>query len=97
MIFEYVNFHGLLLPFFHSHVLDYKALLLSHPHTLTRDTQVLAGRHGTISTNDPPAESSNGTHPPAPVKRNKRQALRRLVSQELGINIQLGEHSSVGD
>ncbi|KAF8525789.1 ribonuclease H-like domain-containing protein [Hysterangium stoloniferum] len=73
---------------------DLQALLLSHPHNMIRDSQILAGKHGTIST-QLPADPA-GT-PLAPIKRNKRAALRKLVSQELGVDIQSGEHSSVID
>lgn len=70
-----------------------QALLLSHPHNLTRDTQVLAGRHGTLST------SKHVTSDPdlamVKVTVNKKPALRKLVMQEFGIDIQAGEHSSV--
>jgi RNA exonuclease 4 len=60
---------------------------------MIRDSQVLAGRHGTIST-ESSADPSGA--PAAPRRKNKRAALRKLVSQELGIDIQSGEHSSVG-
>ncbi|KIJ52570.1 hypothetical protein M422DRAFT_26152 [Sphaerobolus stellatus SS14] len=73
---------------------DLEALLLSHPHNLTRDTQVLAGRHGTLSANK---AAENASDPSKPVKRNKRQALRNLVTSEIGIDIQSGEHSSIID
>lgn len=72
-----------------------QALLLSHPHNLTRDTQILAGRHGTLSTSRPFVSSSNGDAPTVKVSVNRKPALRKLVLQELGIDIQSGEHSSV--
>ncbi|KAJ3554617.1 hypothetical protein NM688_g3015 [Phlebia brevispora] len=56
---------------------DLKALLLSHPRPLIRDTQSLAAKHRLTKT--------------------RRPALRHLVSQEIGMTIQGGEHSSVID
>lgn len=73
---------------------DLQALLLSHPHNLTRDTQVLAGKHGTVTANKLAEEKAD---PSKSVRRNKRQALRRMVIDELGIDIQSGEHSSIID
>ena len=54
---------------------DLKALLLSHPRNLIRDTQLLAGKARLLKTKFP--------------------ALRKLAHQELGVTIQVGEHSSV--
>lgn len=68
---------------------DLQCLLLSHPQHMIRDTQFLAGRHGTLTQNLKAQENGG------PVKRNKKWALRNLVLYELGIQIQAGEHSSV--
>ncbi|KAF8591062.1 ribonuclease H-like protein [Ramaria rubella] len=76
---------------------DLKVLLLSHPHSMTRDTQVLAGRHGTLSTSKPRVTTSAIGNSNVKIVVNRRPALRKLVSQELGIDIQAGEHSSVTD
>jgi len=62
---------------------------------MTRDTQVLAGKHGTVTANKLAEEKASIRETAAPIKRNKRQALRRLVMDELGIDVQSGEHSSV--
>lgn len=70
---------------------DLQCLLLSHPQHMTRDTQFLAGRHGTLTQNLKAQENGG------PVKRSKRWALRHLVSHELGMQIQQGEHSSIVD
>ncbi|KAF8529857.1 ribonuclease H-like domain-containing protein [Gautieria morchelliformis] len=76
---------------------DMKALLLSHPHNMTRDTQVLAGRHGTMSTSKPLPAASDAGAATVKVSINRKPALRKLVIQELGIDMQVGEHSSVTD
>lgn len=56
---------------------------------MIRDTQFLAGRHGTLTQNLKAQENGD------PVKRNKKWSLRNLVSYELDLKIQQGEHSSV--
>jgi len=73
---------------------DLQALLLSHPHNMIRDSQILTGKYGTLST-QLPADTVGALT--APIKRNKRAALKKLVNQELDIDIQSGEHSSVLD
>lgn len=60
---------------------------------MTRDTQILAARHGTLSKSHVPSSDANATT--VKVTVNRRPALRNLVVQELGIDIQSGEHSSV--
>jgi RNA exonuclease 4 len=64
---------------------------------MTRDTQVLAGRHGTMSTSKslPPASNAGTATATVKVSINRKPALRKLVIKELGIDMQAGEHSSV--
>ncbi|KAF8217914.1 ribonuclease H-like domain-containing protein [Mycena galopus ATCC 62051] len=67
---------------------DLRALRLSHPHAATRDTQVYGERLGVVT-------SSNGVAVASMSERQRKIALKKLVAQEVGATIEIGEHSSV--
>lgn len=81
---------------------DLAALLLTHPASRTRDTQLYAGRKPT----NRPVKGKGKQNADAPnvanvtptlweKYRTPRVALKRLAKEELGVDIQTGEHSSV--
>jgi RNA exonuclease 4 len=79
---------------------DLTALLLTHPASRTRDTQLYAARKPSAR----PVKSAdkgkqNADIPSAPTLwekyRTPRVALKRLAKEELRVDIQAGEHSSV--
>ncbi|KAF8599926.1 ribonuclease H-like protein [Ceratobasidium sp. AG-I] len=85
---------------------DLAALLLTHPASRTRDTQLYVGRK---PTNRPAkstgkgkqnADATNATNVTPSLwdkYRTPRVALKRLTKEELGLDIQSGEHSSITD
>jgi RNA exonuclease 4 len=74
---------------------DLRALLLSHPRRLTRDT----ARYPPLMRRAFKAPEGVGTGVAADIARGKRRpkALRVLAAQELGLDIQSGEHTPVDD
>ncbi|CAE6471505.1 unnamed protein product [Rhizoctonia solani] len=77
---------------------DLTALLLSHPAARIRDTQIYAGRKpiprkGKGKAND----GEEGEKTLWEKYRNPKIGLKRLVKAELDVDIQTGEHNSVGE
>ncbi|KAF8145667.1 ribonuclease H-like domain-containing protein [Mycena galopus ATCC 62051] len=69
---------------------DLRALRLSHPHAATRDTQVYGERLGVVTSSNGVAVASTNMS-----ERQRKIALKKLVAQEVGATIEIGEHSSV--
>ncbi|CAE6459739.1 unnamed protein product [Rhizoctonia solani] len=77
---------------------DLSALLLSHPAARIRDTQVYSGRKPIPGKGKTKAnESELGEKTLWDKYRSTRIGLKKLVKEELGVDIQTGEHSSVTD
>ncbi|CEL58428.1 RNA exonuclease 4 OS=Cryptococcus neoformans var, neoformans serotype D (strain B-3501A) GN=REX4 PE=3 SV=1 [Rhizoctonia solani AG-1 IB] len=76
---------------------DLTALLLSHPAARIRDTQLYAGRKPIPGKGKGKAKEGEGEKTLWEKYRSPRIGLKRLVKEELGIDIQAGEHSSVTD
>ncbi|CAE6334687.1 unnamed protein product [Rhizoctonia solani] len=76
---------------------DLTALLLSHPAARIRDTQVYAGRKPNPGKGKEKAKEGEGEKSLWEKYRSPRIGLKRLVKEELGVDIQAGEHSSVTD
>jgi hypothetical protein len=76
---------------------DLTALLLSHPAARIRDTQLYAGRKPIPGKGKGKAKEAEGEKTLWEKYRSPRIGLKRLVKEELGIDIQAGEHSSVRD
>ncbi|KAH7335012.1 ribonuclease H-like domain-containing protein [Rhizoctonia solani] len=74
---------------------DLTALLLSHPAARIRDTQVYAGRKLIPGKGKAKAKEGEGEKTLWEKYRSPRIGLKRLVKEELDIDIQGGEHSSV--
>ncbi|KAF8716041.1 hypothetical protein RHS02_09970, partial [Rhizoctonia solani] len=74
---------------------DLTALLLSHPAARIRDTQVYAGRKPNPGKGKGKAKEGEGEKTLWEKYRSPRIGLKRLVKEELGLDIQVGEHSSV--
>lgn len=66
---------------------DLKALMLKHPASRTRDTQVYANKR--------PRPGARVGLTLWEKYRSKRIGLKKLTREELGVDIQGGEHSSV--
>ncbi|KAG8739104.1 3'-5' exonuclease [Ceratobasidium sp. 414] len=85
---------------------DLAALLLTHPAFRTRDTQLYAGkkpaaRPAKPGTKGKQSADGSGVAQSIPTLwekyRTPRIALKKLAKEELGVDIQAGEHSSVTD
>ncbi|KAG8689715.1 3'-5' exonuclease [Ceratobasidium sp. 394] len=82
---------------------DLAALLLTHPASRTRDTQLYAGRkpHTKPGAKGKHSADDSGDTQSIPTLwekyRTPHVALKRLAKEELGVDIQAGEHSSVTD
>ncbi|QRW25548.1 exonuclease domain protein [Rhizoctonia solani] len=76
---------------------DLTALLLSHPAARIRDTQVYAGRKPNPGKGKGKGKEGEGEKTLWEKYRSPRIGLKRLVKEELGLDIQAGEHSSVTD
>ncbi|ELU42198.1 exonuclease domain-containing protein [Rhizoctonia solani AG-1 IA] len=74
---------------------DLTALLLSHPAARIRDTQVYAGRKPNPGKGKGKGKEGEGEKTLWEKYRSPRIGLKRLVKEELGLDIQAGEHSSV--
>ncbi|KAL5638564.1 hypothetical protein ACGC1H_005286 [Rhizoctonia solani] len=75
---------------------DLSALLLSHPAARIRDTQVYAGRKPIPGKGKAKAKEGEQEEKTLWEKyRSNRIGLKKLVKEELGVDIQSGEHSSV--
>ncbi|CAE6460718.1 unnamed protein product [Rhizoctonia solani] len=72
---------------------DLSALLLSHPAARIRDTQVYAGRKPILGKGKGKANESEKTL--WEKYRSRQIGLKKLVREELDVDIQTGEHSSV--
>ncbi|KAG8679136.1 3'-5' exonuclease, partial [Ceratobasidium sp. 395] len=85
---------------------DLAALLLTHPASRTRDTQLYAGKKPTAHPVKSGGKGKQNADDPGAAHsiptlwekyRTPRIALKKLAKEELGVDIQAGEHSSVTD